>query len=373
VVWLLHSDNGMRQEKIRFVDVNSNVRTPRMRTDLVVFLSLLLILSAGLMVLVAPFFLSIFTGALLALLSYPAYDALRKTRLKSKMSALLVTLGVLVLVVAPISVFVFLTIKQAIAIGHGLGSDGTQTFRAFLDRVGQWGPIKTLIGEPEAVERQARVWIQSLGKGASATILSVVSNVPGLLLQAVLASIACFFLLLDGKRFVAWIRDRVPLSQDVRERVTLSFKNTAMSTVWATLAAAAAQAAVMLSAFLILGVPAASLAAGATFIFAWIPILGSTPVWLAGAGYLYLQDDIPKTVLMLGFGMIAGVVDNFVRPLVLKGRGNMHPLVSLVAIFGGVGMFGILGVFVGPILAAVVISLLEVWPEVGRRSGLMRS
>ncbi|MEO5968533.1 MAG: AI-2E family transporter, partial [Bdellovibrionia bacterium] len=108
-----------------------------------------------------------------------------------------------------------------------------------------------------------------------------------------------------------------------------------------------------------------------TFIFAWIPIVGSSPVWLVGALYLYLKGSIAKTILMIVFGLITGVVDNIVRPMVLKGRGEMHPFVSLVAIIGGVGTFGIMGVFIGPILMAVLISLLQIWPAVGSRFGLL--
>jgi predicted PurR-regulated permease PerM len=78
-----------------------------------------------------------------------------------------------------------------------------------------------------------------------------------------------------------------------------------------------------------------------------------------------------KALLMVVVGLMAGLVDNFVRPLILQGRSKMHPLVSLVAIFGGMEMFGILGIFLGPILAAVLIALLQLWPEVGQRFGLL--
>jgi len=74
----------------------------------------------------------------------------------------------------------------------------------------------------------------------------------------------------------------------------------------------------MLLSYLALGVPAASLAAGATFLFAWIPLVGSSPVWLAGAIYLYAQDAMLKAILMVVCGLIAGLVDNFVRPLILE-------------------------------------------------------
>ena len=101
-------------------------------------------------------------------------------------------------------------------------------------------------------------------------------------------------------------------------------------------------------------------------------MVGSVPVWVVGAAYLYSQGLLAKMVIMMAAGLVIGVVDNFIRPLILEGRGEMHPLVSLVAIFGGIAMFGIVGVFVGPILAAVLIALLQIWPRIAARYGLMR-
>ena len=121
-------------------------------------------------------------------------------------------------------------------------------------------------------------------------------------------------------------------------------------------------AVMIASGFLILNVPGAFLAGGLTFIFAWIPVLGTLPASLAGTLYLYAQGETVKMFLMLGLALAAGLVDNVVRPLVLKGRADMHPLVGLVAIIGGIEMFGILGVFIGPIMAAMLLSLLRILP-----------
>ena len=125
--------------------------------------------------------------------------------------------------------------------------------------------------------------------------------------------------------------------------------------------------------YLLLGVPAASLAAGATFLFAWIPLVGSAPVWLTGAIYLYAQDALLQALLMVVLGLLTGLIDNVVRTLILQGRSKMHPLVSLIAVFGGIEMFGILGILLGPILAAVCIALVQLWPAVGQRFGLLPS
>jgi predicted PurR-regulated permease PerM len=201
--------------------------------------------------------------------------------------------------------------------------------------------------------------------------VGLAAHLPNILLQLALASIACFFLLVDGPRLRGWLTDKIPLAADVRGQVVQSFQATAISVIWATLAAAAAQSGVMLLSYLILGVPAAFLAAGATFLFAWIPLVGSSPVWLAGAIYLYTQEALLHAICMVVVGLLTGLVDHIVRSLILQGRSKMHPLVSLVAIFGGIKMFGILGIFLGPILAAVLLALLQLWPAVGQRFGLL--
>ena len=136
------------------------------------------------------------------------------------------------------------------------------------------------------------------------------------------------------------------------------------------MAAAATQAGIMLLAFGILSIPAAFLAGGATFIFAWVPLLGSFPVWGSGILYLVMQGSYIKAIVLLGIGAFTSIIDNFVRPLVLKGRSEMHPMVSLIAIFGGIEMFGVIGVFLGPILIAVLLALLKIWPVIGQESGL---
>jgi predicted PurR-regulated permease PerM len=337
------------------------------RTTLVAFLALLIAVMVITVLMVLPYVLAVTMGGILALLAQPVLQWLTGHHVTPRVAAAIVVLGVVLVIIAPLAVFVTKVIQQGIAIGQGLAEGGS----SLLDHVSGWAPIETLIGSPEAFEDQARRWIQSAGTSATATILGLAAHLPNIVLQLALASIACFFLLVDGPRLLRWMTDKIPIDADVRVQVVQSFQETAISVIWATVAAAAAQSAVMLLSYLILGVPAAFLAAGATFIGAWIPLVGGTPVWLAGAIYLYVHDAMLKAILMVVCGLMTGLVDNFVRSMILQGRSKMHPLVSLVAIFGGIGMFGIMGVFLGPILAAVLIALLQSWPEVGQRFGLL--
>jgi predicted PurR-regulated permease PerM len=340
------------------------------RTTLVAFLVLLMAVMVLTVLMVLPYVLAVTMGGILAVLAQPVFQWLTGHRVTPRVAAAVVVLGVVLGLMAPLFFVVTKAIQQGIAIGEGL-AEGGFSLRSLLDHVSGWAPIEMVIGSPDAFENQARRWMQSAGTGATTTILGVAAHLPNLVLQLALASIAGFFLLVDGHRLLGWMTDKIPIAADVRVQVVQSFQETAISVIWATLAASAAQSAVMLLSYLTLGVPAAFLAAGATFLLAWIPLVGSSPVWLTGAIYLYAQDAILKAILLVACGLMAGLVDNFVRPLVLQGRSKMHPLVSLVAIFGGIEMFGILGIFLGPILAAVLIALLQLWPEVGQRFGLL--
>jgi len=334
-------------------------------------LYMFLALLAGFLVInfkmVAPYLVALLIGAMLALLSRPLYEYLRQQRRGPKTSALVVTVAVALLLVIPLLAFLAVAGDQAISLADRLSHSEGFSLESIKSKLTQFGPLRTLVGDPDAIEKQMRETLQNSGKAASSWVLAVAGAVPDFLLQLVLALGACFFFLVDGKRFLGWMKDKIPLEPDVREKLVTSFRESTLSTTWATLAAAVTQAIIVLISFLVLGVPAAFLAGCATFFFAWVPILGSTPVTVIGTIYLFMQGATTKGVIMIVLGVITGISDNVVRPWVLKGRGEMHPLVGLVAIFGGIQMFGILGVFLGPILVAILISLLEIWPVIQRR------
>lgn len=318
-----------------------------------------------------PYLLAIVIGGILSLLVKPVYDRLLKRGLGPKKSSGVTVLALLLLVIVPVGAFAVATVNQGILFGQKIAQSQDFSARSILGRISEWAPVKGLVGNAEAVERQIRNGVQTLAREASTAALAMLGAIPDQILQIVLALLACFFFLVDGMSLKRWMAGKIPLDRDIQIKLYKTFEDTAISVIWATLAAAGAQATVMGIAFLILGVPLPFLAAGATFIFAWIPLLGSTPVWLAGSIYLYTQGSIAKMVAMFAFGAVVGILDNFIRPMVLKGRSDLHPLVSLVAIFGGIQLFGFFGVFLGPIIIALLIGVLQVWPDVAKRYDLI--
>jgi predicted PurR-regulated permease PerM len=214
------------------------------------------------------------------------------------------------------------------------------------------------------LQAQVKESVSSIGMKATEFVINIAKEIPEAMMQVFIILLSCYFILADGKALLRWTTEKIPMANELRTTLAGSFQNTAISVVWATMAAAATQAFMMFFAFLFLGIPAAFLAGGSTFVFAFIPVLGSAPVWIAGCIYLYTQASFIKMIILITVGVLTGLADNIVRPWVLNGRGEMHPFISFIAIFGGMQMFGFFGVFLGPIVAAVFISLIQVWPKI---------
>ncbi len=310
---------------------------------------------------IGPYLLSLFLGGILALVCYPSHCWLRK-RTGAVAAAGASTALLLLLVIAPLTVFSVLAVRQGIEIGGEMAELKEFSPRAITAMLSRSETVGTLIGGPAAVNARLKGVIQAVGQMTSAAVVKFGKGLPDFALQMALALIAFFFFLLDGRRFIDWLLGLDILDRAVQHKLLDAFRDTTISAVLAGLAAATAQALLISIGFLILGVPGAFLAGGATFILAWIPVAGSLPASLAGMLYLYTQGEPTKMLFMLALAAAASLVDNVVRPLVLKGRADMHPLVGLVAVIGGIEMFGILGVFIGPVMAAMLLALLRILP-----------
>ncbi len=348
----------------------SPTREGNRRTTLYTFLLLLVVVGAPVFLFLRPYALTLLLAAILAVITDPLYRRLRRRGLRAPFAAGLVTLAIFALVVIPVSLFTWAALQEAIALPAAISQSGILDFDALVERVRSWGPAARLLSDPEALEAQIQ---QTAGRAAAWVtnlVLAGVAQVPELLLHAGLALLGLYFLLVDGRRLSVWLSGKVPLPPQIVEVLRLSFRESAGAVVLAALAAAGAQATVTLLAFLALGVPAAFVAAGLAFIFAWVPLLGVAPVYLAGMAWLWVERGPWPMFFLFLCGAVAGVVDNIVRPAILRGRQQMHPMVSLVSIFGGISLFGIFGAFVGPILAAVLIALLEAWPSIARYAGV---
>lgn len=310
-----------------------------------------------------PFLLSLLMGMILAALVRPLHKYLVDKRFGSKISAGLMLVLLIVVIAGPLSLFIGVAFGQAKSFFDYLASQqGGLSSAALLDLVLNHLPLRDYFGNPDVLRTDVAQIMQGVGRDFGQAALIHAANIPEMLVHLLLALATCFFALVDGREFLEWTLGKAPLSPDARRALVRSFQNSAVSVIWATVAVAVVESLIIAVAFLVLGLPGVSLATGSTFILSWIPFVHSAPVSAVALIYLYAHGETGKFITMALFAALAGVADNITRAVVLRGRQDMHPLLGLIAILGGIRFFGLLGVFVGPIVAAVLVSLLKVLP-----------
>ena len=332
------------------------------RISNITFFVLLALFLAVFTMMIWPYLFALVIGVMLAILTRPLYNLLVRAGVSPKGSAALSLAGILLAVIAPLAVFTAVAVNQGIALFNYLSNEnGLMFLHSAVSAVTSFKPLYWVVDSPADLQQKGLEFLKSAGAALSTVILVQAASLPDMALKFIITLLTWFSMLSEGDTFLKWLLSKVPLEPGLRHRLIGSLKATTASTVWASSAAAAAQAVLVMAGFWALGVPGIFLAAGATFIFAWIPILGSLPVCAAGAIYLYFQGSVIKLAGMAVVAAAAGLIDNVVRPIVLKGHGDMHPLLAMVAIFSGIQLFGILGVIFGPVVAAMLLSLLNSW------------
>lgn len=338
------------------------------RAHLVTYLLALLTATGGVLWMAGPYLQALLLGGLLAMLAAPVRRRLMAAGIGPRTSSALVTLLTLILVFGPIAAVGTLAVRQGVAVGREIMED--RDLRP--DALARLLPssARRLLGGQDETRTYMRDALQIAGHGLTTLVLAVTRAIPELLLQLTLALLSFYFYLSDGRRFMRWLLSLGAFDAALEERLLVAFRDAAASSVLAGATAAACQGALMLGAYLLLGVPAPFLAGAGTFLLSWLPFAGSAPASIAGALYLYMDGDSLRAALMAGIGIFTGLIDNLVRPMVLKGRQEMHPLVGLVAVIGGISLFGLLGILLGPILVSMLTALLEAWPQMRMRLGI---
>ncbi|MEQ1774164.1 MAG: AI-2E family transporter [Burkholderiales bacterium] len=182
------------------------------------------------------------------------------------------------------------------------------------------------------------------------------------LLQLTLAIFIGFFFYRDGEALMAAIRKALDkVAGGLGNKLLETIDSTVAGVVHGIFGTALAQAFVALAGFLIAGVPAAFLLAVATFFLSIIPI-GPPLVWGAAAVWLAGKGQLGWAIFMALWGLLAiSTIDNLVKPYLISRDSNLPLLLIVLGVLGGVIAFGFIGLFIGPPVLAIGLTLVQLW------------
>jgi predicted PurR-regulated permease PerM len=318
------------------------------------------------------FFVPMVLGAAIALLLHPLFDYLveRKTW-PAAWAAALLTFGVTVLLILPATLLSIRGVRFAVgkigqwrdsssAYGPGADLSLVETIMRIpglallLDRVAELLHMESseVLGSAVDVLKTGGIKLANL-------LGNALSSLPAFGLGVFLSVLAIYFFLADGSRVIRFFRTTSVFSEEQTEEIFIRFKELCRAVLLASLVSGLVQSFIYLVGAAVAGVSNLVVVGFSVFLASFIPVVGASPLTFGMAAYLFATGDRFAGFTLLVAALVASLADNFVRPMVLRGGANLHPLIAILALFGGLQVFGFAGVFIGPILAGMFFVFIE--------------
>lgn len=331
-------------------------------------LLLALVFSALFVAMIRQFLIVILLAGLFSAMFQPLFRWFeRQLKGRRNIASLLTLLTICLIVILPLFLLFGIVTAQAITIGNTVGpwvsrqieqpSRITDFFKSlpFYDYLGQYqGPLFQKAGQ--LVGRISSFLIENLAQFTRSTITVI------FLFFVFLYTM--FFFLKDGRLLLERILFYLPLSPQNEERLLERFTSVSRATIKGTLIIGVIQGGLAGLAFWGVGIDGSVFWGTVMTFLSVIPAVGSALVWVPAVIILAAMGNILRAILLLAFcALLVGSVDNLLRPKMVGRDTQMHELFIFFGTLGGISFFGILGFIIGPIVAAVFVTIWEIYGE----------
>jgi len=333
----------------------------------------LLILIAALLFLaldmVRPFLRPLTLASVIALGCYPLHAWLQRRIRRQDWAALTTTLIVFLGVALPAFVLTYLISGELVHIAQSISDQSTREggFVAYL----QHGQERFLlwVGHYVDVEQfRIRERLSDLPEKASGLLLRLGSSIAGSavngITDGILTFVFLFFFFRDGATWLEGLAEALPLRRENVDRLYRSVHSSVVATLYGLVGVALAQGLLTGLGLYIWGIDNFLMLGMLASVCSVVPVIGTSLVWGPAAVYLLATGHPYKALFLVAWGLlVVGMADNIIRPLVLRGKMQLPILLLLFAILGGLLTFGFVGLFLGPVIFALLTAALPILRE----------
>ena len=310
-----------------------------------------------------PFINVILWAAVLAVVFYPMHRRIHARVGSPTGAAALSTLLVIVLILLP-ATFITIAVVRELAGAADQLQAGVQRLSSastipgvgwILERTGGHIQIDPVAAREFIAER-----LQAWGGALAASTLLLVGGAVGAIVQMVLVVFTMFYMFRDGDRISQAVYKILPLERIQMHDIAVRTREVIGATIYGVLVISAIQGTLGAIIFSVLGLPSPLLWGVVMFFLSMIPMAGSFLVWVPAAIYLALTGAYVKAALLVAWGAIViGSIDNFLSPRLVGRRARLHELLIFFSVLGGLQVFGVLGIVLGPVVVAVTLAIIE--------------
>jgi predicted PurR-regulated permease PerM len=345
---------------------SSGINAERFRAT---FLLLLVVaISLLFFAMVRSFLMAVFLAAIFSGLLYGLYQRLvRWFKGRESLASIATILIFIFALLIPLSGFLGIVTTQALDVSQAVGPWLQQqaTSPDDLDRLIQRLPFADAVAPYQGqITQKVGELAENLGQFVFAKLAAATKGTVMFFFMLFVMLYAMFFFLKDGPAVLNRILYYMPLSPEAENRLVEKFVSVTRATIKGTLVIGVAQGALAGAAFALAGIKGAAFWATVMAVLSILPGIGIALVWVPAAIYLLV---IGKTAAGIGLalwcGLVAGTVDNLLRPRLVGRDTEMPDLLILLATLGGLVLFGAVGIVVGPIVAALFLTIWEIYGE----------
>ncbi|MBI3035551.1 AI-2E family transporter [Candidatus Woesearchaeota archaeon] len=324
-----------------------------------------------------PFLATLVTGAIIAYLSYPLYKKALKHVKSKNFASLIVTIVIVLLLTLPVVIVITLISKEAYATYTSLSEHnlGTNFLKIICNDESSIScrAVKGLVSylPQENLDYYMQVTIQKITGYVLENVSGFLASIPSFLLNFFVMIFVVYYLLKDGDALGKRIKNILPLKEPHKQHVLDKFHDVTTAVFYGNISVAILQGILGALGFFILGISSPVLWGFVMMIFALIPFVGTAVVWLPAALNLvfigYLQNDnsaaIRGVVLIIYGAFVISSIDNILKPRIIGSRANVHPILVLLGVLGGLNLFGFIGLIIGPVMLALLMTFVGIYEE----------
>jgi predicted PurR-regulated permease PerM len=339
--------------------------TLQKRVGGLLFYGLVLVLAYAVYLIFAPFLVPLAWAAVLVVVSYPAYEWLER-RSNPSTAALVSTLGVTLILIVPSVLVMIAFVRQGVEAVQSIQFSIAGGHLAWL--AGEWARLHNRfpsLGADDVTTTLHR-YTEQAAEFVAAKLGTIVKNTAVFFFHLFVTVLVMFYLYRDGDAIVERLRQVLPFDSEHGDRMLGDARELIFASVTSSLAAAVVHALLGGFAFAVTGIKAPLFWGVMMGFFSFIPIVGSALVWVPAVISLLIGGHIGRGIFLVIFcAAIVGLVDNVMRPWLISGRAQLGGLLVFISVLGGISVFGLLGVVLGPIIAATAASLLDLYAPPG--------
>ncbi|MSO24223.1 MAG: AI-2E family transporter [Acidobacteria bacterium] len=307
-----------------------------------------------------PFLQYLVFALLLTYMLHPLTKRLQ-VRIRSRSgAALLMILLILVAIILPI-VFITTKLVREARTTVSMLTDSPDRY-VYIEKVEVW--IQRVTGEPadlHVYKNQLIAQVRGLLVNAAPDFLGSLSE---WLLGFFIMLFVMFYSLQSGRSGFERVRALIPLTPNLKDKLIEEIKSVTWAVVYGQVVTALIQGSLGGLGFLFFGVPNAVLWGFVMIVLSFLPLIGTPIVWAPAGIFLILSGATARGIgLLLWGGILVMNVDNFLKPRLISGQSNIHPVVILLGVLGGLKLFGFIGLVAGPLTLALLIALIMFYEE----------